>query len=281
EKVKNPHWRSNYDYGLCARLGLYCYNFQNGTDYDFLFVRKIYRQCCYSFNNSFFITVEALNPSSDRPRLTFETCVKHNDGYAARGEGLWWETCIFRLKGSQEADDDEWDNVAINDYYKGEMPQWLSDEDRQRCYVVEGSELHHRDNWWLPLFTELAFYTIWIGELTVTEIGDYAPLRPQEVVVETRGEEEAETEPRDKLKVANAIFYISFQCADDLENGGLGDYRAVVRKTMDGKPGHMRLEVICWSEDADEESEESGSESSDFEDMIYFNGMMELTDQLC
>ena len=39
------------------------------------------------------------------------------------------------LKGSEEADY-EWDDGAVNDCYKGEMPKWLSDEDQQRCYVV-------------------------------------------------------------------------------------------------------------------------------------------------
>ena len=60
------------------------------------------------------------------------------------------------------------------------------------------------------------------------------------MVVETHGE--GEKEPRDKLIAANAIFYITFECVEDPTKGR---YRAVVRKTMDGKPGHMRLEVTC------------------------------------
>ena len=43
--------------------------------------------------------------------------------------------CVCGLKGSEEADY-EWDDGAVNDCYKGEMPKWLSDEDQQRCYVV-------------------------------------------------------------------------------------------------------------------------------------------------
>lgn len=61
------------------------------------------------------------------------------------------------------------------------------------------------------------------------------------MVVETHGGE-GEKEPSDKLNAANAIFYISFECVEDPT---IGHYTAVVRKTMDGKPGHMRLEVTC------------------------------------
>lgn len=100
---------------------------------------------------------------------------------------------------------------------------------------------------WLHLLTELAFYTNWNGSLIPDYIAEYPPmLTTQEVVVETRGDVD-ETEPRDKLKALNAIFYISFQCSEDPETGELLDYQAVVRKTMDGKPGHMRLEVSCWN----------------------------------
>ncbi|KAF2541095.1 hypothetical protein F2Q68_00029229 [Brassica cretica] len=74
------------------------------------------------------------------------------------------------------------------------------------------------------------------------EIEDCRPLITQEVVVETHGE--GEKEPRDKLIAANAIFYISFECVEDPTKGR---YRAVVRKTMDGKPGHMRLELVIVS----------------------------------
>lgn len=102
-----------------------------------------------------------------------------------------------------------------------------------------------KDNEWLHLFTEFAFYTKWSICLTPYEIAECLPLEIQKVVVETRGE--AETEPRDKLKAANAIFYISFECGDDPITGDLANYRAVVRKTMDGKPEHMRLDVRCWS----------------------------------
>ena len=44
------------------------------------------------------------------------------------------------MEGSDEADY-EWNDGAVNDYYKGEMPKWLSDENQQLCYVVNSFAL--------------------------------------------------------------------------------------------------------------------------------------------
>ncbi|CAN6919308.1 unnamed protein product [Brassica oleracea] len=234
-RIKPQAWRVHYDRGLCARLALYCYNLQNGTAYDFQVIIQIHEQNRLSFTKSF-ITFDAVNPSDPTSPLTFETCVKHVDDQVTFVPKLWWETHICRVEGSDEADY-EWDEGAVNDYYKDEMPEWLSDDRQQRCYVVEQSELHDKKNGWLPLLTEFAFFTKWNGPLSPGEIEDCRPLITQHVVVETHGE--GEKEPRDKLIAANAIFYITFECVEDPTKGR---YRAVVRKTMDGKPGHMRLE---------------------------------------
>ncbi|CAH8277132.1 unnamed protein product [Arabidopsis lyrata] len=120
-------------------LGLYCYNFQKGTDYEF-------------------------------------------------------KRCAIMVEGSKEADH-EWDNEAIDDRYKGEMPKWLSDDDLQHCYVVKDSELMETKNWWLLLFSEFAFYTKWSGTLRPRDAVECLPLETQKVVVETQGK--AETEPRE------------------------------------------------------------------------------------
>ncbi|KAJ0251699.1 hypothetical protein HA466_0126240 [Hirschfeldia incana] len=237
-RIKPTAWRFYYDRGLCARLGLYCYNLQKGTAYDFRYICQLHEQTHRSFTKSF-ITCETVNPA-DRSTLFFETCVKHNDDQVTFVPNLRWETHVCRVEGSEEADY-EWDDGAVDDYYKDEMPEWLSDENQQRCYVVKQSELRDKKNGWLTLLTEFAFFTKWNGPLSPGEIEECRPLITQHVVVETLGEE-GEKEPRDKLNAANAIFYISFECVEDPT---IGRYRAVVRKTMDGKPGHMRLEVMC------------------------------------
>ncbi|CAN6919312.1 unnamed protein product [Brassica oleracea] len=237
-RIKPKAWRFYYDRGLCARLALYCYNLQKGTVYDFWFISQLHEQTHRSFTKSF-ITFEAVNPAHHSSPITFETCVKHIDDQVTHVPNLWWETHICRVEGSEEADY-EWDDGAVNDCYKGEMPKWLSDEDQQRCYVVKQSELHDQKNGWLTLLTEFAFFTKWNGPLSPGEIEDCRPLITQEVVVETLDEEAEKEQSSDKvINAANAIFYISFECVEDPTKGR---YRAVVRKTMDGKPGHMRLE---------------------------------------
>ncbi|CDY71812.1 BnaUnng04640D, partial [Brassica napus] len=136
-RIKPKAWRVHYDRGLCARLALYCYNLQNGTAYDFQVIIQIHEQNRLSFTKSF-ITFDAVNPSDPTSPLTFETCVKHIDDQVTHVPNLWWETHICRVEGSDEADY-EWNDGAVNDYYKGEMPKWLSDENQQLCYVVKQS----------------------------------------------------------------------------------------------------------------------------------------------
>ncbi|ESQ54241.1 hypothetical protein EUTSA_v10027039mg [Eutrema salsugineum] len=264
------------------------------THYQFKSVRRSYTdhldmadpELCTSF-----ITLEAMNPADNSP-LTFRTCVKHDDDKDDVKDDVKESSfkvvvkkdclmtfkcfsffCLVEIKDGEEEEeetDHEW-SEEVDERYKGEMPEWFSDDDdQQQRYVLQESELRDVvNNGWLHLFTEFAFYTKWRGLLDPKDIAECVELDPQEVVVETRGEE-AETETRDKLKAPNAIFYISFQCADDPETDGLVNYRAVVRKAMDGKPGHMRLEVKCWSilNSAKQcgSEEESGSEESDDEE---------------
>ncbi|KFK33299.1 hypothetical protein AALP_AA6G357000 [Arabis alpina] len=234
EHIKPVQWETYYDTGLCARLGLYCYNFQN-----FL------KQCYERFGSDLtkmFITLEAMNPKRlpfRRSPLTLETCVQFA-GFSHRTLS-WWETCVCRLQGSEEADH-VWNHDAINDHYKSELPNWWSPDQHHRYKVQELLDLDH---WWLHLFTEFAFFSKWSAALRPADIADSLPLKTRKMVVETRGE--TAMEPREMLNAPNAIFYIKFCCENDPATGGLANYKAVVRKTMDGKPGHMRLEARCWT----------------------------------
>ncbi|EFH46720.1 hypothetical protein ARALYDRAFT_915733 [Arabidopsis lyrata subsp. lyrata] len=233
--MRDGEFLVRYDIGLCGRLGLYCYNFQKGKNLEFEGVRRIYTQ----YASKVFFTMEAVDPADNYSLYSLRTWVKHDEH--ADTVLTTWETCFCDVKDGEEADR-EWDNEAIDDRYKGEMPKWFSDDDLQHCYVLNGSEMMDPN---LHLFAEFAFYKKWCQRFWPEDIAGCLPLVIQKVVVKTRGE--AETEPPERLKAANAIFYICFKCVYDPVTGEEANYRAVVRKTMDGKPGHMRLEVICLS----------------------------------
>ncbi|ESQ54242.1 hypothetical protein EUTSA_v10027490mg, partial [Eutrema salsugineum] len=115
-------WGHAYSIALNARLGLYCYNFQQGT--NFMFNR---------WENGLILSL---------------------------GVRLSWMTLGSRIQ-SEEAVDDNWDFDAVDTFYTGPMPEWLSDEafarDPKKYYVVQESELH--DNDWLQLLMEIAFFS--------------------------------------------------------------------------------------------------------------------------
>lgn len=61
------------------------------------------------------------------------------------------------------------------------------------------------------------------------------------VMVQTK---EDDVESSVKLKSSNAIFYMIFKV-----RGGGPLCRGIVRKTSDGRTGHLRLEARCWIDD--------------------------------
>ncbi|KAG2249610.1 hypothetical protein Bca52824_089238 [Brassica carinata] len=148
-----------------------------------------------------------------------------------------WSTLAFRIK-CDDAVDEDWDDTAVDDFFKGAMPKWLSDEelatDNKQYYVVKESELQENDL--LHLFTEIAFYSERENVLTAPP-----PLKIEKVVVVTKEDTE---EGHEMLKAHNAIFYVSYKYNGEYSEWAR-DHKAVIRKTMDGKPGHMYLEVVA------------------------------------
>ena len=66
------------------------------------------------------------------------------------------------------------------------------------------------------------------------------PLEIKRVVVVTKEDTE---EGHEKLKAQNAIYYVSYKYNGESSEWAR-DHKAVIRKTMDGKPGHLYLEVV-------------------------------------
>nr|VDC99044.1 unnamed protein product [Brassica oleracea] len=237
-------WSKNYVIGLYGRIGLQCYNLQKGTNLKFKHLEKHSTELTGYF--SYYITLEATDPATGSV-CSFQTQFSDAGRRISLGTRITWFTIASRIKQiPNEPVDDEWeeeDTPGIHELYKGPIPKWFSDEARERdskkYYVVPESELH--DNDWLQLLMEVAFFS-----KADRRLDAYLPLELNSVVVETL--EDYTTEPSEKLKADNAIFYISYKCCSDPSTPLAGDHRAVVRKTMDGKPGHMCLEVALTKE---------------------------------
>ncbi|KAG7572229.1 P-type ATPase cytoplasmic domain N [Arabidopsis suecica] len=235
-------WQYDYEIALFARIGLHCHNFQKGTNYKFKRLEK-----CGTHSTryeDYYITFEATDPTSSSV-FSFQTMLGNDYKNLTWGIGLTLASLAARIKATHgtESVDEVWDMAAIDDSYKGPMPKWFSDEalvrDDKKFYVVQESELHEND--WLQLLMEVAFYS-----KTESGVSACKPLEIKKVVVETL--EEYTTEAREKLKADNAIFYISYKCIADPSTPWAGEHDAIIRKTMDGKPGHMSLEVAVTKE---------------------------------
>ncbi|KAF2585426.1 hypothetical protein F2Q70_00034290 [Brassica cretica] len=152
-------------------------------------------------------------------------------------KSTWGDDYDIALYGENAADD-HWDDKAVDDFYKDAIPKWSSDEElargKKNYYVVQESELQEND--WLYLFTEIAFYSKTNNVLTAPP-----PLEIKKVVVVTKEDTE---EGHEKLKAHNAIYYVSYKYNGESSEWAR-DHKAVIRKTMDGKPGHMYLEVVA------------------------------------
>ncbi|KAF8053144.1 hypothetical protein N665_1458s0003 [Sinapis alba] len=245
-----PEWGDDYDIALFGRIGLQCHNLHKGTNFKFKRWEK--HSVWHAGSMDFYVTLDAMDPATGSV-FSFQTLLRDQGRRSPLGVRLFLRNIVSRFtpppRDKPLGVDYEWDGDTVHDFYKGPLPKWFSDEaldrDSQKYYVVPESELH--DNDWLQLLVEVAFFS-----KADRCLDAYLPLELNSVVVETL--EDYTTEARDKLKADNAIFYISYKCCTDPSSVTLagyphlsttlaGDHLAVVRKTMDGKPGHMSLEV--------------------------------------
>ncbi|CAL9244756.1 unnamed protein product [Arabidopsis halleri] len=225
--IVEPPVSNEYDVTIYARLGLYCYNFQKGTNFKFVRWEKYNTEFTSNFDH--YITLAARDPSCNSV-FSFQTVFSAagcstQDTYRVKT----WRVLACRptCTSGAKSVNDNWDRDT------GEMPKWLPDEalatDNKKYYVAQESELHEND--WLQLFMEMAFLQ------ANPELMASPPLEINKVVVETK--EDYITEAREKLHAENAIFYISYKHIGVSSS----DHKAIIRKTMDGIPEHMSLEV--------------------------------------
>ncbi|CAD5329452.1 unnamed protein product [Arabidopsis thaliana] len=152
---------------------------------------------------TYHITAEAVDPSNDS-RFTFQTRVTRATCQKDEDLRILTEVCT----GDKTK---RWNDEAIDGFYKGYLPKWISDDILMPCRDMRLESV---------------------------------PLQIMKVIVETR---EA-VESNEKLMAGNAIFYISFKYLN-APHGPPQYHRAIVRRTVDGIPGHVSLELKCWLHD--------------------------------
>ncbi|KAG7545715.1 Protein MS5 [Arabidopsis suecica] len=241
--ANNDDYRDADIVGICARVGLHWYNFHKGSNLMLMHVDKYNSRFCALM--TYHITAEAVDPDNDS-RFTFQTCV--TQATCKNNEDLRILTEVCRIKPKIQGTGDKpkrWNGEAIDDFYKGNLPKWISDDALMPCseqdqfYEVQESEI--REHNWLNLYTEIALYSLWEGDM---RLESRVPVQIMKVIVETR---EA-VESKEKLMAGNAIFYISFRVLN-VPHGPTQDHRAIVRRTVDGIPGHVCLQFKCWLQD--------------------------------
>ncbi|EFH56117.1 hypothetical protein ARALYDRAFT_903306 [Arabidopsis lyrata subsp. lyrata] len=202
---------------LFAKAGLHCYNLEKGKNLQFKTVVKVNAEIGSLYNS--YSTSEVMDPVNNSLH-TFQTLV--TDAGKMNKARLILVTKICRIKPQ-----------VPDVFYKGDMPNWplndafIKGDKLLQFYEVKESEL--RDNEWLYLYAEAALFSEWHSDMSV-------PFEMKKVVVQTKEDVESSM----KLKSSNAIFYMSFKVGEG------PDCRGIVRKTSDGRTGHMCLEARCW-----------------------------------
>ncbi|EOA29421.1 hypothetical protein CARUB_v10025712mg [Capsella rubella] len=221
-----PRGCSPYD-TLFAKAGLHCYNLEKGKKLQFKSVLKVNAEIASLYNS--YTTSEVMDPINNSLH-TFQTLVT-DAGYKNKAR-LILVTKICRIKPQVPGMGDAttlWDFDAIDDFYKGDMPDWPPNDDQWQFYEV--NELELRDNEWLHLYAEVALFSKWDSDMSA-----HTPFEMKKVVVQTTEDVDSSM----KLKMNNAIFYMSFKVHEGPE------CRGIVRRTSDGITGHMCLEARCW-----------------------------------
>ncbi|XP_019089003.1 PREDICTED: UPF0725 protein At4g29550-like, partial [Camelina sativa] len=129
------------------------------------------------------------------------------------------------------------DRLAVDDFFKDDIPDWVPDgataSDNLQYYEMKESDVEEHKQW-LHLYAELALFTTLDRFLDALRWAQ--PFELRKIIVQTR----EDVEPKKKAKAENAVFYIAFKT-----RGGGVHYNAIIRRTMDGTPDHMSLEVKC------------------------------------
>ncbi|XP_019086377.1 PREDICTED: UPF0725 protein At4g29550-like [Camelina sativa] len=229
ESLRYPIYEKITPRHLLGKVGLHCYNLQKGTNFQYLCGSG-------SIHKDTGIFTSLLRNSNSQ----LESRVLYNEVEEKRCSTMI--TTLCRLKPPEEEEEVErdlcaaFDRLAVDDFFKGDISDWVPDgaTDNLQYYEMKESDVEEHKQW-LHLYAELAFFTTL--DRFLDELRWAQPFELRKIIVQTR----EYVEPKKKAKAENAIFYISFKT-----RGGGENYNAIIRRTMDGTPDHMSLEVKCF-----------------------------------
>ncbi|CAE6073480.1 unnamed protein product [Arabidopsis arenosa] len=173
----------------------------------------------------------------------FEARVQYNEVEKKRFSTMIVTLCRFKPPQTPEEVEGDlcaaFDRLSVDDFFKGDMPDWVPEDtltasDNLQYYEMKESEVEEYKKW-LHLYAELAFFTT-CGRF-LEKVQWAQPFELRKIIVQTR----EDVESKKWAKAENAIFYIAFK-----SRGSRRDYNAIIRRTMDGTPEHMSLEVKCF-----------------------------------
>ncbi|KAJ4881804.1 UPF0725 protein [Raphanus sativus] len=222
------------DISLYGRLGVHCFNFEKGRKLQFMGIPKY--NIGFNIWNYYYITVEVKDLVDDSAHILQSSVT---GCFPMNGEHLRVLTEICRLKPEkpgEEGDLTQINEEPVDELYRGRMPNFLSEakpDDRLRFYEVQEQDICEND--WLRLYTDFALYCYW--RYNEEAFKSCLPAEINKILVETF---ETHTDPSLKLKSSNAIFHINFTAKSC-------DYISVVRRTKDGRTGHIILEISTWT----------------------------------
>ncbi|XP_022559176.1 UPF0725 protein At2g20620 [Brassica napus] len=212
---------------LCAKIGLHCYNLENGTNFERLGVPEVAK-------HTGMLTLDACDPARDC-LCKFETKV-------------WYPTenkdCFHVITSrcrtlpppppeEEEKEESGFDTLSVDELFKGNMPDWLPGDSKLLYYEMKESEVEQAKEW-LLLYAELAWYTKKQMDPFMFEYGK--PLELRKITVQTK----EVVDSMKNVKLDNAVFYISFRTRCGVVCKG------VIRRTRDGRPEHLSLEAKCF-----------------------------------
>ncbi|XP_010512880.1 PREDICTED: UPF0725 protein At4g29550-like [Camelina sativa] len=221
------------DDGLFGKVGLHCYNLQNRTNLEYF--------CLDDKEYPPLVKFYARDPTREFSIYEFSICEfftrvveSAKDGYS-----LSFITTQCTLLPEKEGFPicDHFDKLAVDAFFTGDMPNSLPEvtttSDNLQFYELKESELEEEKEW-LLLYLELSLRT---NSFPFSSLGE-SSFDLKKVIVLTR----ADVFSKKKTKSENAIFYITFTSCGPQD--GIPIIRnAIIRRTMDGIPGHMSLEV--------------------------------------